>query len=105
MRSFAEQVPRLYARHGVNRRKRAGPPFIESRVRHDNHGQVSGGIAREPGSSVESAMRTSVATVPEELCRTTTWDQGARWPTVSASPWLQASHSTSAIPMLLGNVA
>jgi IS30 family transposase len=28
-------------------------------------------------SSVEAAMRTSVATLPEELCRTITWDQGA----------------------------
>jgi IS30 family transposase len=28
-------------------------------------------------SSVEAAMRTSIATLPEELCRTITWDQGA----------------------------
>ena len=28
-------------------------------------------------SSVEAAMRTSVATLPEELCRAITWDQGA----------------------------
>jgi IS30 family transposase len=28
-------------------------------------------------ASVEAAMRTSISTLPEELCRTITWDQGA----------------------------
>jgi IS30 family transposase len=46
-------------------------------------------------AGVEAAMRRAIATLPGELFRTLTWDQGRRWPTTPISPSPPASRSTS----------
>ncbi len=53
--------------------------------------------------SVEAAMRTAVAALPEELRRTITWDQGAEMSTHANFTPSPGSRSTSATRMLPGS--
>jgi IS30 family transposase len=60
---------------------------------------------RNTADAVADALADAVVTLPEQLRRSITWDQGKRWPNTHASASPAESRSTSAIRAARGSAA